>query len=109
MLAGDVDELRAVCHPQLTYTHSNAERDSLGSWLRKVEEGHFTYLKIDHAVESVAVEGGCAVVIGSMRASVEVAGTPREIDNSACAVWAQVGDDWKLLAYQPTPYPRGAQ
>lgn len=111
MLAGDLDELRRLLHPRLTYTHSNAERDDLGSYLQKVEDGHFNYLKIDHVADSLIVEDGCVVVVGHMRADVEVVGALRQIDNAALAVWVRADNgqsDWQLLAYQPTPCPRAA-
>jgi ketosteroid isomerase-like protein len=105
MTDGDVGTLAELCAEDLVYTHSNAERDTKDSYLRKVRESYFVYGEISHPEERIIFAGDCAVVVGAMRADVTLQGVPRRLDNSALAVWTRSSGRWRLLAYQPTPYP----
>jgi hypothetical protein len=42
-------------------------------------------------------------VLGAMIANVHWSGELRTLRNSACAVWAKQDENWRLVAYQPTP------
>ncbi|GAB3308922.1 DUF4440 domain-containing protein [Epidermidibacterium keratini] len=107
MQAGDLESLKRLFSERLTYTHSNGARDTKASMLEKVGSGHFDYGPINHPNRSVTVAGDAVIVSGDMQADVKVQGEPRTLNNSALAVWVREGDEWKLLAYQPTPYPAG--
>jgi hypothetical protein len=106
MLDADTATLRSLCHPQVTYSHSDAARDDLDSWLAKVDSGHFTYLTIERGTDQLLESDGTAVVIGWMKGDIELGGALRQVDNAACAVWTKSGEDWLLLCYQPTPFRR---
>jgi ketosteroid isomerase-like protein len=104
MLDRDVELLAQLCSDDLIYTHSNATRDTKGSYLAKVEAGFFVYKKIDHPVETVIVRKDSAVVTGQMRAQVVNDGVEKTLDNACVAVWAKDEDGtWRFVAYQPTP------
>jgi ketosteroid isomerase-like protein len=107
MLDGDVETLGRLLSARLTYTHSNGARDTKESYLQKVRDGYFVYRSVTHPVDRIEILAGAALVIGDMRASAEIDGRPAEISSRALAVWAQDGQDWTLIAYQPTPLPRG--
>jgi ketosteroid isomerase-like protein len=107
MLDGDVETLGRLLSARLSYTHSNGDRDSKESYLQKVRDGYFVYRSVAHPVDRIEVLAGAALVIGEMHASAEVGGRPAEISSRALAVWAQDGEDWTLIAYQPTPLRRG--
>jgi hypothetical protein len=103
MIDGDVGTLDRLLSPRLSYTHSNGDRDSKESYLRKVRDGYFDYRSVSHPVDRVEVLAGAALVIGEMHASAVVGGRDAKIDSSALAVWAEDGGAWTLIAYQPTP------
>lgn len=105
MRAGDVGALRALLSPRLHYSHSLGDRDTLDSYLAKVEAGHFVYHFIDHRTEWSEDLPGAVLLGGRMTAEVEVAGARRRIDNAFLAIWAEENGDWRLIAYQPTPLP----
>lgn len=105
MRAGDVGALRALLSPRLHYSHSLGDRDTLDSYLAKVEAGHFTYHFIDYRSEWSEDLPGAVLLGGRMTAEVEVAGERRRIDNAFLAIWAEEDGDWRLIAYQPTPLP----
>ncbi|MEU6559352.1 nuclear transport factor 2 family protein [Nocardia nova] len=105
VLAGDVDGFIAVAHPDLVYTHSNADVDTLDSYVEKLRSGHYLYHHIDHPVNRVIVTGDTAVVVGEMHADLSAGGVRKKLANRALAVWVRDRDRWLLLAYQPTVVP----
>ncbi|GAA4427716.1 nuclear transport factor 2 family protein [Actinokineospora soli] len=101
----EFDAFRALCHPDLVYTHSDGSRDSVESYLAKCASGHYVYHRVDHPVDDVVLTGDTAVVVGQMNASITAGGTRKELANNAIAVWVRDDGAWRLLAYQPTPRP----
>lgn len=104
---GDFEKFRAVCHPDLTYTHSDSTRDTLDAYLGKCRSEYYAYRRIEHPVEDVLIVGDTAVVVGRMKASITAGGAPKELNNNAIAVWANTAGSWLLLAFQSTPLPAG--
>lgn len=105
VIAGDVDGFLALAHPDLVYTHSNAEVDTIGSYADKLRSGHYVYHHIEHPVSRVVVAGDTAVVVGEMHADLTAGGVRKKLANRALAVWVRDRDRWLLLAYQPTVIP----
>ncbi|GAD82295.1 nuclear transport factor 2 family protein [Nocardia asteroides] len=105
VLAGDIDTFAALAHPELAYTHSNAEVDTLDSYLGKLRAGHYVYHRIDHPIARIAVVGDTAVVTGEMHADITAGGVRKRLANRAVAVWVREGGQWLLLAYWPTVIP----
>ncbi|MDP9889098.1 nuclear transport factor 2 family protein [Pseudarthrobacter enclensis] len=105
ILTGDLAAFSALCHPDLIYTHSNGDRDSLESYVKKCEAGFYRYHQIEHPIERIVATDVVAVVAGGMRASLTAGGKELELDNSCLAVWVKENSRWKFLAYQPTVLP----
>lgn len=105
MLDGDAQVLDELLSDRVVYTHSFGERDDKASYLEKVRSGFFVYHEIEHPVEKLTVTEDYAVIVGQMRASVTNNGEVRTLNNACLAVWVREDDDWKFLAYQPTPNP----
>jgi ketosteroid isomerase-like protein len=105
VVAGDFTAFEALCHPELTYTHSTAVVDSLESYLRKCHDGHYDYHSIEHPVSAVRIIGDTALVFGEMKADLTAGGVRKQLDNLSLAVWTKLDGEWKLLAFQPTVKP----
>lgn len=103
MKAGDITALRDLLSSRLRYTHSLGEQDTLESYLDKVSSRHFVYHAIDHPIDWMEQLPGAVLLAGRMAAEVDVQGQRRRISNAFLAVWADEGDAWRLIAYQPTP------
>ncbi|QIS20972.1 nuclear transport factor 2 family protein [Nocardia terpenica] len=103
VLAGDADKLAALCHPRLSYTHTNGATDTYESYLRKCREGAWDFHRIDHPIHRIEVVGDTAVVLGEMTADFTSGGVEKHLDNVTLAVWSRDGVDWRLLAMHPTP------
>jgi len=103
VVAGDFDGFAAVCHPDLIYTHSNGVTDTLAAYLEKCRSGYYVYHAVDHPVAKIVIVGDLALVLGEMNADLTSGGTRKQLRNSSLAVWVRVAEDWKLIAYQPTP------
>jgi ketosteroid isomerase-like protein len=106
MLASDVAALEDLLDDDLVYTHSFGERDDKTGYLKKVANRFFVYHEIHHTSEHIIVRENCAIVAGTMRATATVGTAIREINNSCMAVLGKSGNQWRLLAYQPTPLPK---
>ncbi|MFD5177628.1 nuclear transport factor 2 family protein [Nocardia sp. NPDC058379] len=105
VVAGDIDGFAALAHPGLLYTHSNAEVDTLDSYLAKLRAGHYVYHRIDHPVDRIVVVGDTVVVAGEMRADITAGGVRKQLANRSVAVWVREGERWLLLTYWPTVIP----
>lgn len=103
MVAGDVDDFAAVCHPDLIYTHSTGVTDTLESYLEKWRGGFYVYHRIDHPVTRIVVNGDATLVLGEMNADLTAGGVRKRLRNSSLAVWVRSGATWQLIGYQPTP------
>jgi hypothetical protein len=107
MLAADLSSLDEQFADGLSYAHSSGARDTKAEYLEKLRRGYYVYRRIDHPVDRVEVVGDTAIVVGRMTADLDVDGVPKTIDNLALAVWTRNAGAWRLLAYAPTPLPRG--
>ncbi|MGO4740749.1 nuclear transport factor 2 family protein [Bosea sp. 2KB_26] len=103
MLQADLAALGDLLSDNLVYTHSNAARDDKASYLQKVGEKFFDYHAISNEDQEIKVYGNVALVTGVMKADVTVNGTAKTLNNRYLAVWLQEGEDWRFVAYAPTP------
>lgn len=105
MTDADVAALGELLSPDLVYTHSDATSDGKQGYLDRIASGYFDYGPVEHPEHSVVVRGDCAIVVHDMRGEVHIAGTLRQLNSRALAVWARENGRWALLAFQPTKYP----
>jgi ketosteroid isomerase-like protein len=105
VIAGDIDAFADLAHPDLAYTHSNAQVDTLDSYRDKLRSGFYVYHRIDHPVDRIIVTGDAAVVIGEMHADITAGGVRKTLANRCMAVWVRENGTWLLLGYQPTVLP----
>jgi hypothetical protein len=106
MLAADIPTLERLFHERMGYGHSNAARETRSSLLDKIASGALDYRRIEHPIAEVIVDGDTAVVVGEMHATVVLPETTLELAGSTISVWSRSNDEWRLLAFQPTPLPR---
>src|SRR6516164_3852834 len=97
MLAGDTAVPDELCSDDLIYTHSKADYDDKRCYLHKVGTRYFTYLEITHLADRILLVDGAALVTGTMRARVSVAGTIVHVDNRYLAVWVREHGAWKFV------------
>jgi uncharacterized protein (TIGR02246 family) len=102
LVAGDLDAVAAISHPELTYVHSTGVIDTLESYLRKCREGLFVYRKIDQMIGKVRVRGDVGLVFAETEADVTSGGSPKHLRITSLAVWVRDDGSWRLLAYQTT-------
>jgi hypothetical protein len=106
MTAGDLAVLGELLSERLTYAHSDATRDTKVSYLGTLKDGSLRYLKTWHETERVIALGDSAAAIGRMGADIVRNGAARTIGSITLALWAREGDNWRLVAYQPTALPK---
>lgn len=103
LLSKDFHTFENLCHTDLVYSHSNGERDTLGSYIEKCLAGKYLYRKIEHPISQIVVVGDVALVVGEMRAKLDIDGVPTTLDNTSLAVWVRTAEsEWKFIAFQPT-------
>jgi hypothetical protein len=103
MKQADIAVLREVLDDRLVYAHSNAATDNKESYLAKVQAGHFRYESIAVDEQSTLMLSDVALLRGRMRAVGLLGGSRLTLDNRFLAVVRNVGGEWRLLSYQPTP------
>src|SRR5690625_8044729 len=86
MQDGCSSQLLTLCHPRLAYTHSDGARDTLGSYISKLNSRHYIYHDIEHPVEDIVVVGNTALVLRRMDAPLSVQGREKELRDSSLAV-----------------------
>ncbi|WP_245216026.1 nuclear transport factor 2 family protein [Pararoseomonas baculiformis] len=107
MRDGDTEALAALLSDRLVYAHSNATTDSKESYLATLRDGSLRYLEVHFETEAVLEAGpGAAAALGRMSARIHRYGAEREIASLTLALWTKEGDQWRLLAYQPTSLPK---
>lgn len=106
LLSGDVEALSRLLSERLVFAHANATHEDKVSLLKKMGSGNIVYNTLDISEQRVIDLGETALLFSRLTAAVSVGGQPRAIDNYTLSVWANEGDDWRLVAYQPTAIPQ---
>jgi ketosteroid isomerase-like protein len=102
MRDGDTAALTELLAPDVTYLHSNGHPDTRADYLAKLSDGRLVYRRLTCEVLSVRALGPAAMVLSTMRASAEVNGEPRELDNRTVTIWEMRAGTWQLTYYQGT-------
>lgn len=106
MVSGDIGRVVELAHPEMAYTHSNADLDTLDSYIEKLRSGFYVYHHIDHPEERLIISGDTVVVIGEMHADITAGGVRKKLANASMAVWVRNDQQWQLIGYQPTVLPQ---
>ncbi|MBC2637774.1 MULTISPECIES: nuclear transport factor 2 family protein [unclassified Rhodococcus (in: high G+C Gram-positive bacteria)] len=101
----DLTRFAELSHPDLAYSHSSGETDTLEDYLDKVRSGFYVYHEIDHPIDFIRIVDDVALVVGEMNADITAGGRDKKLRNRCLAVWKNTDDGWRFLAYQPTPIP----
>jgi hypothetical protein len=105
MLAGDVDALDRLMHPQMMYAHSSGFEDTKSDYLDKLRRGVYVYRAIRRAGQRVTVNRNVAMVFQELNIEVMVNGVLKTMSNRALAVWTYEDDRWQLLGVQSGSMP----
>ena len=103
MQRNDLDSIRRLLHPELSYVHSSGKVDNRDSFMKNLRDGLSIYHRIQHIVHNVHQSGDTAIVFGEMFADITSHGVAKTIQNRTLTVWLRTGMNWQLFAYQPTP------
>ena len=107
LLAGNADGLASFCSTDLYYLHSSGLMDDKNSYLDKLQDGTFSYHRIQHEIKSVTPLGEQSFFItGLVEMDARVDGIERQMHSRYLSIWRLEGDEWKLIAQQTTAAPR---
>jgi hypothetical protein len=105
MLDGDVETLTQLWSDRLVYGHSAGARDGKSGMVDKIATRYMTFKSIDWKCEQIIDLGETVLIVGHMIADAHSATIgARKMDNLYLAAWTREDGDWKLAAFQPTPY-----
>ena len=106
LLAGNADGLGSLCSTDLYYLHSSGLKDDKNSYLDQLQDGTFSYHRIEHHIEDVTPLGEQAFfTTGIVNIDARVKGIERQMHSRVLSVWRREGDEWKLIAQQTTAAP----
>lgn len=97
------DEFEQLCHPDLRYVHATGVVDTRESYLAKLRGDHYDYRAITHDIDRIWTNERTVLVWGRMQAALRAGKVDKTIDNFVLSVWARIGEQWLLVAQQPTP------
>ncbi len=105
MRRGDWTALDAALADDLTYVHSTARLESKAEHIANLRAGKPHYRGIAPRERSARVHGGIGVVNGVSEMHVESAGKEQRFTVRYLAVYAKVGERWRMIAWQSTRQP----
>jgi len=99
-VAADPKALEALCHPELSYSHSDAHIEDRPTFVTNATSGKSKFTSLAYQDPTIRVVGDAAIVrfhwVGE---SVTVADNKKNSTNLAILmVWQKRGGAWKLLA-----------
>ena len=105
MRSGDWAALDAALADDLTYVHSTARLESKAEHVANLRAGKPHYRGIAPRDRRVRVHGDVGVVNGVSEMHVESAGKEQRFTVRYLAVYAKVGEQWRMIAWQSTRVP----
>jgi ketosteroid isomerase-like protein len=105
MRKGDWAALDAALADDLTYVHSSARLESKKEHLSNLRAGKPHYRGIAPRDRHARVNGNVGVVNGVSEMHVENDGKELRFTIRYLAVYAKVGEQWRMLAWQSTRQP----
>jgi ketosteroid isomerase-like protein len=106
LLAADAAGLASISSTDLYYLHSSGLKDDKNSYLDQLQDGTFSYHRIEHQIEAVTPLGEQAFFItGIVDMDARVKGIERQMHSRVLSIWRREGDEWKLIAQQTTAAP----
>ncbi|MFC6284936.1 nuclear transport factor 2 family protein [Polaromonas aquatica] len=108
MVAGDLDKVEAMMSENLIFVHTTSAVESRTQFMARLRSGNVRYVEINELDVRVELVGEQALVLGSMRQEVEVAGAKRTIACRALSLWIPSASGWLMRSYQSTLIPAAA-
>lgn len=102
MVERDVNKLRVLLAPDLTYVHSTGILENKEEFLDLIASGDLQYVSIRPLDALVREYRGWGIVTGQLRVHVRVFGTSRRDTIRYTAVYRRLGGRWQLSAWQST-------
>jgi ketosteroid isomerase-like protein len=105
MRRGDWAALDAALADDLTYVHSTARLESKAEHIANLRAGKPHYRGIAPRERRARVHGGLGVVDGVSEMHVESGGKEQRFTVRYLAIYAKVGEHWRMIAWQSTRQP----
>ena len=107
MVKADTAELGRLLADDLTYTHSTGVVETKEQFLAAISSQATRYRSIEPSEVRIRVYGEAAVVTGKVAMQATSRGQDLAFTARFTAVYARLGDAWKLVAWQTTRLPEG--
>lgn len=104
-LDGDIDKVANIIGSSLRYVHGSGADEDRTTYLQKLRDGYYRYEVLKSKRRDFRRFGETVLVHGDLRIKVNVNGTVKEFDNRYLQVWANEGEEWRMVAWESTPMP----
>lgn len=105
LVNNDYAALQLLLSDDLSYTHSNASRQTKAEFLAAVQTGQFKYKAIEHQQQRVRVYGHTAVLTTFTRVTAISDGQEARATLCVTMVYVKNADHWQMVAWQSTRVP----
>ena len=102
----DFNTVADLVGDDLLYVHSSAAAEDKALYLKKLNEGHYSYNALTSLRRAHRVLGDIVLADGDLQINVRVAGTDKLVKSRYLQVWAKRADGWKMISWQSTPIPQ---
>lgn len=102
----DFGGLADLLGEDLLYVHSSAAAEDKALYLKKLNEGHYSYSALNSLRRSHRVVGDVVLADGDLHISVRVGGADKQVKSRYLQVWAKRAGSWKMISWQSTPIPQ---
>jgi len=102
MIDGDIEQLSALLHDDLSWTHSSGRTDDKASFLALIESGQTDYKSLMTSNSKITVSESTYIYSGIIEGDAEVSGNEKKIRNKFLSAWVESPEGLRMLAWQST-------
>jgi len=106
-LAKDFDKVEGLLGSSLRYVHGSGTDEDKALYLERLRSGFYDYKGMNPLRRDFRRFGDTVLINGDMEIHVFVDGTEKNFKGRYLQVWTLEGGDWKFVAWETTPMPKG--
>lgn len=105
LLHHDIEALKELLHPAITYGHGSGLADTYDSYIEKLASGKMRYICGTSSISKISSLGSVGLVWALVTMEAQIGSDLVQINNAILGVWTMDAGQWRMVAHQPTRIP----